>query len=110
MSNSNVYLLNLECFFALESVQWMLSQRWKNNPNSSIGWGGGVTEHFRAPYSSIAIRCSYSISVEQFHGQSSVSHSSFLLTEQIRSSYEQTSILTVSELRQKVMKFAFLSS
>ena len=46
--------------------------------NSSIGWGG-VTEHFRAPYSNIAIRCSYSISVEQFHGQSSVSHSSFFV-------------------------------
>ena len=49
------------------------------NINSSIGWGGGVTEHFRAPYSIIAIRCSYSVSVEQFHGQSSVSHFSFFV-------------------------------
>ena len=46
---------------------------------SSIGWGGGVTEHFRAPYSIIAIRCSYSISVEQIHGQSSVSYTSFFV-------------------------------
>ena len=44
---------------------------------SSIGWGGGVTEHFRAPYCNMAFRRFYSISVEQFHGQSSVSHSSF---------------------------------